>query len=471
MSYKKLSPSPVVEGGTGAQTLTGVLIGNGTSAVTGNAVTQYDTLVGGASNAISSIAPSATAGVPLVSGGSSANPSYTTAVVAGGGTGQTSFTANAPIVAGGTSTAALAQVTTGLNTAGYVLTANSSGAPTFQAAGGGSVTIDGDSGSATGSTITLTGGSSGAVFTGSGSTVTESFNYLALPSTTSTNGQITINGNPVFYTPGANNTFVGEVCGNTTLSGTYNVALGSLNSTALTSGSNNIAIGQSALNSNQNTSGQVAIGYNSLGNINGGGYGNVAIDGGAGALTALTSGSFNIAIGNYGTGSAYTTSESSNILLNAWSSPIAGESNVLRIGNATGSGNTALNKAFICGINGISVTGSAVLVNSSDQLGITVSSKRWKENIEDMGEVSSPVLNLRPVTFTYSIGDDKSQQTGLIAEEVQEIMPSLVVLDKEGLPQTVKYHELPVLLLNELQKAVKRIDALEAKVSSYECKG
>ena len=37
----------VGHGGTGAATLTGVLIGNGTSAVTGNAITQYDVLVGG----------------------------------------------------------------------------------------------------------------------------------------------------------------------------------------------------------------------------------------------------------------------------------------------------------------------------------------------------------------------------------------------------------------------------------------
>ena len=35
---------------------------------------------------------------------------------------------------------------------------------------------------------------------------------------------------------------------------------------------------------------------------------------------------------------------------------------------------------------------------------------------------------------------------------------------------TVKYHDLPALLLNELQKAVKRIEVLEAKLSS-ECKG
>ena len=43
-------------------------------------------------------------------------------------------------------------------------------------------------------------------------------------------------------------------------------------------------------------------------------------------------------------------------------------------------------------------------------------------------------------------------------------MPSLVVYDKEGLPQTVKYHDLSALLLNELQKALKRIEVLELKL-------
>lgn len=76
MAYKRISPQPVVEGGTGAQTLTGVCIGNGTSAITGNAVTQYNVLVGGASNAINSVAPSSTTGYVLTSNGASANPSF-----------------------------------------------------------------------------------------------------------------------------------------------------------------------------------------------------------------------------------------------------------------------------------------------------------------------------------------------------------------------------------------------------------
>ena len=143
---------------------------------------NHELLVGSGTTTINQIPPG-TSGQLLVSGGASADPSWVNAgtassisitgdsggaltgnaftftggttgltfsgagttetlggdlVVANGGTGQSSFTANAPIIAGTSSTAALAQVTTGLNTAGYVLTANSSGAPTFQAASGGS---------------------------------------------------------------------------------------------------------------------------------------------------------------------------------------------------------------------------------------------------------------------------------------------------------------------------------------------
>jgi len=49
---------------------TGLLSGNGT-AITGTAITQYNVITGGASNAPNSVAPSATSGVPLISQGSS----------------------------------------------------------------------------------------------------------------------------------------------------------------------------------------------------------------------------------------------------------------------------------------------------------------------------------------------------------------------------------------------------------------
>lgn len=93
----------VAKGGTGAVTLTGVLTGNGTSAVTANTVTQYGTVVAGASNAVSSVAPSATSGVPFISQGAASNPTFGTAVVAGGGTGATTLTDHGVLVGSGTS--------------------------------------------------------------------------------------------------------------------------------------------------------------------------------------------------------------------------------------------------------------------------------------------------------------------------------------------------------------------------------
>ncbi len=58
-------------------TITGVLSGNGT-AISGSAVSQYDVLVGGATNAISSVGPGS-AGQVLQSAGNAANPAYSTA--------------------------------------------------------------------------------------------------------------------------------------------------------------------------------------------------------------------------------------------------------------------------------------------------------------------------------------------------------------------------------------------------------
>lgn len=96
------------------------------------------------------LAESATAGIPLVSGGTGVPPAWTTAVVAGGGTGATTLTgvltgngtgavtANAVtqygVLVGGASNAVSS---TAVGTATHVLTSNGAGvAPTFQVAPG-----------------------------------------------------------------------------------------------------------------------------------------------------------------------------------------------------------------------------------------------------------------------------------------------------------------------------------------------
>lgn len=71
-------------------------------------------------------------------------------------------------------------------------------------------------------------------------------------------------------------------------------------------------------------------------------------------------------------------------------------------------------------------------------------------------------MQLRPVTFRYKAhGPDGPKQFGLIAEEVDAVMPELVARSKDGRIETVMYHELPVMLLNELQKVRREADDLK----------
>jgi len=83
-----------------------------------------------------------------------------------------------------------------------------------------------------------------------------------------------------------------------------------------------------------------------------------------------------------------------------------------------------------------------------------------------MGNNSEDIYKLRPVTFVYNNDEDAIMQYGLIAEEVDEVFPALVVRDSEGLPYTVRYHLLPQLLLNEVQKLYSTIQDQAAVISN-----
>lgn len=138
--------------------VTGLVKGDGSGGFTGVTVTQYNSLIGSTSNGITSVAPGSTTGVPLVSQGASANPSYTTMVVGGGGTGVTSATAYGVICAGTTSTGAFQVVTPGASA--KILQANGASAlPTWVTApsGGNLVLIQSQSPSGA-ATVSFTSG-------------------------------------------------------------------------------------------------------------------------------------------------------------------------------------------------------------------------------------------------------------------------------------------------------------------------
>ena len=129
---------------------------------------------------------------------------------------------------------------------------------------------------------------------------------------------------------------------------------------------------------------------------------------------------------------------------------------------------------FIAGVHGIT-TGVAdavdVMIDSSGQLGTVSSSRRYKKDIQDMGGASAGLLELRPVTFRYTqaFADGATPtQYGLIAEEVDEIYPDVVVYNAEGLPETVQYRKVNAMLLNEVQRQHRQIEALLTRLAVVE---
>lgn len=291
------------------------------------------------------------------------------------------------------------------------------------------------------------------------STVKADTNFLMV-TTTSTAGQFKLNNTPWLHGFGTDNVFLGNNAGNFTLTATKCVCIGTSAGSAITSGSQVVYIGyQAGLNDAGSGTDNIGIGYQALTAYTGASNtGNIAL--GNGALGSLLTGARNVAIGSLA-GSGYTGAENYNICIGRGTVGTAGESNVLRIGNATGTGTDNINKAVICGINGkTSSSGVAVLINGSDVLGTTTSSIRFKKNVQDIGHDSDILYDMRPVSFRYK-EDDSLKQYGLIAEEVEDLDPDLVKYDREGKPETVRYHFLVPLLLNELQKLNKRVQELE----------
>jgi Chaperone of endosialidase len=279
----------------------------------------------------------------------------------------------------------------------------------------------------------------------------------ALSSNTSGSDNTALGAEACFYnTSGSSNTGIGSFALGSTTTGQVNTAVGSGALPSNTTGDANVALGVNAMDFNTNGASNTALGTLSLFSNSSGDY-NTAV--GANALSNAT-GSSNIALGRLaGSG---ITSGSNNIDIG--NNAPGNESNTTRIGN------TSTTRAFLAGVNGVTVSsGTAVYIDSNGQLGTITSSVRFKEDVASMGDASEALMKLRPVTFHYKAPyDDGSHllQYGLIAEEVAKVFPDLVQYDAQGKPFTVRYHEINTMLLNELQKQHAKVAEQQSEVGS-----
>jgi Chaperone of endosialidase len=244
----------------------------------------------------------------------------------------------------------------------------------------------------------------------------------------------------VSNTTGVENTATGAFTLFANTGGSANTASGYGAMHANATGATNTAFGANALYSNTVGKGNAAQGVNAL-YYNTTGIRNLGI--GSNALYHNVSGSYNIALG-FDAGSNVTTG-SNNIEIG--SSGTASDNGTIQIG-AQGTQTSAK----IAGIYGHTVTGSAVYVTSTGQLGVLASSERFKTGVETMGAASEKLERLRPVTFRLKTDPTGTVQYGLIAEEVAKVYPELVIHGADGRIDGVRYEELAPMLLNMVQR-------------------
>jgi hypothetical protein len=243
--------------------------------------------------------------------------------------------------------------------------------------------------------------------------------------------------------------------------GSANTASGASALRNNTIGSANTANGQDTLRNNIDGGDNTAVGQGALFNNTGGGA-NTAV--GEAALGLNTEGSFNTAIGNAALGSA---TGSGNIAIGFGAGSLVGSSgNVIAIGSA---GDDVDNTCFIGNIRDVQTQNADainVVVDSAGQLGTASSSRRFKEEIKPMDKASEAVLALKPVTFRYKNAKKGTPQFGLIAEEVAEVDPDLVVRDKNGEIYTVRYDAVNAMLLNEFLKEHRTVQELKKEIAT-----
>ena len=336
-------------------------------------------------------------------------------------------------------------------------------------------------------------------------TFNSAFGALTLEDNTTGSHNTALGGQALRNNNGSFNTAVGEIALVFNTTGGQNMALGQGALASNTTGSNNVAMGFQALNANQVTSGNVGVGFQAL-RVNTGGTDNVAVGfqalvsnqsgtdntatgslalvsnttgdsnaaygaaaladniGGNGnaafgfaALESNTSGGFNTAVGTQAGGNITGTL---NIDIGTSVLGVAGENTTTRIGLATGASKQTA--CFIGGIAGVTPTGGTqtVIINANGQLGSVASSRRFKTDIKPMDKTSDAILALKPVTFHYK-NDTATPQFGLIAEEVAQVNPDLIVRDEKGEIYSVRYEAVNAMLLNEFLKEHKKVEELK----------
>src|SRR5437764_699505 len=210
-------------------------------------------------------------------------------------------------------------------------------------------------------------------------------------------------------------------------------------------GAFNTAVGFLSLQGNTESSFNTAVGAGAL--LANTAFNNTAI--GAGALLSNSTGEENTA--NVALAATpglmsrrLATLSASGILVPTWTTAVL---------SATSTKSRSVTIGFLCW--SIPLENWAPAYRRGDS---STASNQWTKP-------AKPSWRSNQVTFHYKTDNTHTPQFGLIAEEVAEVNPNLVVRDKNGEIYSVRYDAVNAMLLNEFLKEHKKVQEHQATIA------
>ena len=274
---------------------------------------------------------------------------------------------------------------------------------------------------------------------------------------------------------GSTNTFVGSTAGSGNTTANFNTFIG-------------YSAGSTNSTGNENT----LIGYYS-GYYNTTGVGNTLIGSQAGQSYSGSNLNYNVFLGDVsgrfnqgnnnvflGYESGYNCQGSGNILIGYGAGMQLANSNMLIIENSTNITTPLIGGDFTnnrVGINRMPTTytlevGGTIWANGSTITAgsTTWSDARYKTDISPLTDALSDVLKMQGVRYNWrqaefpELNFPKGEQIGVIAQDLEKILPELVLTGPDGY-KSVSYEKLTPVLIEAIKEQQKQIEILKTELA------
>jgi hypothetical protein len=212
-----------------------------------------------------------------------------------------------------------------------------------------------------------------------------------------------------------------------------------------------VALGRQALLGPGGGNGNVAVGYQTLGGLSTGHF-NIGIGWTAG--DGITTGIRNISIG-------YNSDISAGVsnAVAIGSDAIASQTDAIILGNSANE-NVKVGIGTNSPTEKLHVVGNVVVSGTVTATTLTQSDRRLKTQIASLPSPIEVLKKIEGVSYYWKSNDDRAKQYGVIAQEIEKVLPDIVKTNDAGF-KAVNYTALIPFLVEAIKEQQKQIDELK----------